>query len=327
MKISTAVFATCLCFFTSKSPAVTPMDTPIKDGGLTEIECAYDLDEKKLFAKMDMTADKGVYHYTVYVPADYSTNPQKQYPCLFIFSPNGNAQLGAVKDYVAKNQWIAVMLKESKNGPMAPSCANFLAAHDDAVKRLRIKEGSKVVTGLSGGARAASHVVGARPGFAGMILQGAGFNYYGNGEYVTVSLKQNKSLRVFVLFGDTDSNIKESKWLEDRLPNFTKLKIVTFKGGHDWAPAESMEQALTWVMEKVVENETATKPKITQVPLDATRPARTWTATTGAVFQGSLLRSEGDFVYLKATDGSERKVLISFLGPADQTYISSMIPH
>ena len=327
MKFPTAVFATCLCLFSAKSPAVTPMDTPIKDGGLTEIECAYDLDEKKLFAKLDLSADKGVYHYTVYVPTDYSANSQKSYPCLFIFSPNGNAQLGAVKDYVAKNQWIAVMLKESKNGPMAPACANFLAAHDDAVKRLRIKEGSKVVTGLSGGARAASHVVGARSGFAGMILQGAGFNYYENGEFVTVALKQNKALRVFVLFGDTDSNIKESKWLEDRLPNYTKLKIVTFKGGHDWAPAESMEQGLTWVMEKVVENEAATKPKTNSIPLDTTRPARTWTATTGAVFEGALLRSEGNSVYLKAKDGSERKVLISFPIPADQTYISSLIPH
>ena len=266
-----------------------------------------------------------MYHYTVYVPNGYAAHPEKHYPCLFIFSPSGNAQLGTVKDYVAKNEWVAVMLKESKNGPVGPASGNFLAAHDDVVKRLRIKEGSKVVTGLSGGARGASHMVGARAGFAGIILQGAGFNFYENGKYNTTALKEHRSLRVYVLFGETDSNIKETKWLEDRLPNYTKLKIETFKGGHVWAPADAMDIALEWVMETVNEAEAEERAKRTDVPLKTTRPTRPWTATMGAVFEASLLRTERGFVYLKAADGMERKVPVSALIQADRDYITSMI--
>jgi hypothetical protein len=46
----------------------------------------------------------------------------------------------------------------------------------------------------------------------------------------------------------------------------------------------------------------------------------------GAVFEASLLRTEGGFAYLKAADGTERKVPISALISADSTYISSLIP-
>lgn len=320
------LMASLLCCFSKRSFATTPMDTPIKEGSLTEIECEYTLNEKILYSKLDIAPDKGIYHYSVFVPTGYSTNPEKRYPCLFICSPSGNAPLGAVKDYVTKNQWIAVMLKESKNGPGGPCYGNFLAAHDDVVARLRIEEGSKVVTGLSGGARVASQIAGARPGFVGLILQCAGFSQHANGKYNINSLKLNKAIKVYGLFGETDMNLKESGWLENQLPNYTKLKIEKFKGGHEWAPADSMERALDWVLAEVNAQKQASKPKITTVPLDTTRPLRTWTATMGATFEASLLRTDISFAYLKAADDTERKVPISALIPADRTYISSLIP-
>lgn len=303
----------------------TPMDAPVAEGKVTEIECEYALDEKVLLDRLDNRADKGVYHYTVYVPPGYSQNPERRYPCLFIFSPGGNAQLGAVKDYAAKREWVVVMLKESRNGPIGPGQGNFLAAHDDVVKRLRIQEGLKVVTGLSGGARGCAGIVGARPGFAGIILQGAGFNYYQNGKYHLTSLKEHKDLRVYALFGETDSNTIEIPRLEKRLPNYTKFKVELFKGGHEWAPADSMERALDWVVADA-KPLTPAKPRGTRVPFSSVRPARTWTSTQGTTIEASLLSSEPGHASLKTADGRTLRVPIAGLSTADAAYIDTQLP-
>ena len=89
---------------------------------------------------------------------------------MFIASPSGNASMGAMAERLKSGGYVVVMLVESKNGPWGPIVGNFLAAHDDVVQRVRIQEGLKFATGMSGGARASSVFVQARPGFAGLIL-------------------------------------------------------------------------------------------------------------------------------------------------------------
>jgi len=155
--------------------AVTPMETPVPDEKITTIECEYQLGEKDLKKFNDNPPAKGTYHYTVYLPPGYNSDKDTSYPCIFVASPGGKASLGNLTEVSLKDKFIVVMLVESKNGPNEPNMGNFLAAHDDAVKRFRIQEGLKIATGHSGGARDSSTNAGMRPGFCGIILQGAGF--------------------------------------------------------------------------------------------------------------------------------------------------------
>ena len=44
---------------------------------------------------------------------------------------------------IAQTHHVVVMLIESRNGPWAPTIGNFFAAHDDVVRRIRIREGQR----------------------------------------------------------------------------------------------------------------------------------------------------------------------------------------
>ena len=245
-------FVTVLVNSALFSLAVTPMDTPLKEGGEILIECECTLDEPAIKKKYDLEVTKGTYHYKLFVPEGYSENPELKYPCLFVQSPSGNAGLGNIADFAAENKWVVVMLVESKNGSGGICNGNFVAAHDDVIKRVRILDEYKVATGLSGGARCASVSCGMRDGFAGVILQGAGCLYYteGNkrGRYFLQSFK-NKSILLYGIFGENDSNKSEIDRLKKVMPKSTLNKFVLFDGGHTWAPAEYMSDALKWIEE------------------------------------------------------------------------------
>ena len=77
-------------------------------------------------------------------------------PTIFIAAPGGKAGLGNMADWIQRHGYVAVLLEESRNGDWEPAVGNFLAAHDDVLKRVRVAEGRKVATGMSGAARACS---------------------------------------------------------------------------------------------------------------------------------------------------------------------------
>ena len=226
--------------------AGTPMDTPIPDNGILAVECAYSLTEPALEKLIGGAPEQGVYHYRAFVPDGYSHAPDKQYPCLFICSPTGNAPMDNVKDFAAEKQWIVVMLDESKNGPSLPCYGNFLAAHDDATNRFRIADNRKMATGFSGGARVASRCIALRPGFAGVVLQGAGFSQHKNAAYAVEGMDKNRGMAVYALFGQEDENKREAAKLEQQLKGH-KFKYELFPGGHAWAPPDHMRRAIEWV--------------------------------------------------------------------------------
>jgi hypothetical protein len=222
----------------------TPMDQVLVEDGVTLI--AVDLKKAELKDKNPENAKliDGTYHYNVYVPAGYNTQKERKYACLFIASPGGNAALGNVKSWVKSKEWIVVMLVESKNGDWGPIFSNFTSAHDDAVKRLRIQPGFKFGTGFSGGARVSSNMPRIRDGFAGIILQGAGFG----GGYD--SCLNNKNLTVYAIIGNKDGNFYELGVLESKLPAFTTRKLITTNAGHSWAEESEMEKGLDWSIDQ-----------------------------------------------------------------------------
>jgi predicted esterase len=209
---------------------------PLKDGTETRITCTFKGTGKS-------AAMAGTYHYKLWVPEGYTADPKKTWKTIFIADPNGKAKLGAMADWIKAHGYIAVMLEESKNGPWEPILGNFLAAHEDVVKRMRVAEGKKVATGFSGGARASSLFVTLVPGFGGLVLQGAGCSDVNpDGTYVTKDIKVKS---VAGTFGKKDMNYKEAARLKKSFG--ARIEVFEFEGGHQWAPKEIIEQALTAV--------------------------------------------------------------------------------
>jgi hypothetical protein len=227
---------------------VTPMNQPLQDDKEITIACEFNRAVSASDAPTISGSQpaQGTYHYKLYIPKGYSADTKRRYPCMFIASPGGGASMGNMGKWLKANGYVAVCLVESRNGPWAPIIANFLAAHDDVVQRVRIQEGLKMSTGMSGGARAASVFAQIRPGFSGLIMQAAGAAANAQGKYHVAGLKKDQPIYVAMTVGDSDGNKVEV----DRLrPLFSPamFRVYEFKGGHTWAPADVFEQAMTWI--------------------------------------------------------------------------------
>ena len=199
-----------------------------------------------LQSKAECDRAAGIYHYKLWLPRGYLAQPHRYWPCVFIASPFGNARMGNMAESL-KRTHVVVMLIESRNGPWPPTIGNFLAAHDDVVRRIRIREGQKIATGLSGGARASSVFVQIRPGFAGVILQGAGVAR----TRPTVRTTSTTSRTIHRCYSPCSS--AKTIHGEPRLPicNIKSLPdhlaVLLFHGGHQWAPADVFAKALSWI--------------------------------------------------------------------------------
>jgi len=204
----------------------TPLDAPLTSGGLTRITCLH--------------RGTDPYHYQLWLPADYAATPTRARPTLFIAAPGGKASLGNMAEWVRRHGYVAVMLEESRNGDWEPILGNFLAAHDDVVRRVRVAEGKKVATGMSGASRACSVFVGLRPGFGGLLFQGAGYAPVGpTGASPVTGIKVDA---LAATFGEKDPNYAEGPRMKRLFGD--RMELFEFRGGHQWAPQETVEAAL-----------------------------------------------------------------------------------
>ena len=229
------ILSLCALVASAADPAApsrtTPADLVIKEGVETRIAC----DHNGGYSKY---AD--VYHYRVILPKGYHADTTKEWSALFVASPGGKATLGNMAEWVQRHGYIAVLLEESRNGDWEPSVGNFIAAHDDVVKRVRVAEGKKVATGMSGGARACSVFVGLRPGFGGLLFQGAGYAPVGpNGASPVAGIKV---AALAATFGEKDPNYVEGPRMKRLFGD--RMELFEFRGGHQWAPKETVEDAL-----------------------------------------------------------------------------------
>jgi len=233
--IQAAVVATFCAV--SASHAMTPLDTSLPEDKITTIECEYDgNDSIPALGK----ADRGTYHYKVCVPMGYTADSTRRFPCMFIMSPGGNANLGHIGQRLKLNGWIVIMAVEARNGPWGPVIGNLCAAHDDAVRRLRIAENQKFATGFSGGARGTSTLVYLRRGFAGWCPQGAGPAFDNNHQY----LRLPRDLAICASFGSWDRNLHELSRICD---TFSNVHFEIFDAGHANATADVAERGMDWL--------------------------------------------------------------------------------
>jgi hypothetical protein len=198
----------------------------------------------------DGAAATGTYHYVLWLPNGYLADAQRRWPCMFIADALGRAKMGNMAAWLKARGYVVVMLVESRNGPWPTIIGNFLAAHDDVVRRVRVQEGQKFATGVSGGARASSVFVQLRAGFSGLILQGAGLAYKTNGMYVVAGLRRTPPIYVAMTMGDLDKNREELEEMR-RWVGSPRFQSFDFQGGHGWAPKEVFERAMAWVEDKV----------------------------------------------------------------------------
>jgi hypothetical protein len=237
--------------------AATPMDAPLKEDGVITIEC--DVTDKteptaalKGLEASSPSAKFEEFHYDLYLPKGYLQNKDHRYPCLFIADAGGNANMGAMAERLKRDRWIVAMLRESRNG--SPDwLKNFLAAHDDVVKRARVAKGAKFTTGYSGGARCSSMNAVVRPGMAGVICQAAAFGYDTDLKKVppyTPYIYPWYPTHVLVAgtFGDKDGNINECHDLRRDLVG-SRANILLFDGGHSSCPREVFDSVLDWMEE------------------------------------------------------------------------------
>ena len=245
-----------VCLFTSSRAETTPLNQPLIGEQETLIACESlkvpsRTDIPVLESAQDAEKARGSFHYKLWLPKGYFADTTKQWPCMFIMSPGGKAGMGKMSDYLKSKGFVVVMLVEAKNGPWGPIVGNFLAAHDDVIKRVRIREGQKFATGFSGGARGSSVFVQARPGFCGLILQGAGTAFDDKGNYLVSKLKQTAGLYTVMLMGNTDKNNNEvGKMKAVTVP--ARFHDIEFTGGHVWAPADTFEQGMAWLSERTM---------------------------------------------------------------------------
>ena len=237
--------------------APTPKDAKLADDGITLIECAVrNLKENCVIfshTAEDPTSSTKVegYHYKLYLPKGYSKHPDYRYPCFFIASAGGNAGMGRFDKRFKRDEWIVVMLQESKNG--SPDwLRNFTAAYDDVVERVRVANGLKFATGYSGGSRCASVFTTMRPGFAGLLCEAAGFAH-GFKPGFNPYQKFPAHILVAGTFGDTDMNYGEGAALRRSLKQCW-VNVQYYKGGHGWCTPEVFDGVMDWMEDNLFLN-------------------------------------------------------------------------
>jgi len=260
MKILRWFILLCLCSAPAVRAETTPPDQALQEQKEITIACELTQAPKKnevpVFTAKDYDAAKGAYHYKLWLPKGYNADAKQAWPCMFIASAGGNANMGNMASWLKVNGYVVVMLVESKNGPWPPIIGNFLAAHDDVVKRVRIQEGLKLATGQSGGARASSVFEQLRPGFAGLIMQSAGGASDSRGIYDVAKLKGSHAVFVAMTMGEKDKNKSEVPRMKAAIGS-GHFETFMFDGGHEWAPADVFEKAANWVEQQIYRSKDA----------------------------------------------------------------------
>ncbi len=179
--------------------------------------------------------------YVLYLPSDYVK--EKAWPVIFCFdaSARGRIPVERLQAAAEKYGYIVAGSLTSRNGPFAANVAASQAMIRDVSAHFSIDSRRVYTAGVSGGARVATSL--ALAGVAqGVIACAAGFP----------ALPAGIPQRVpFVLFGTTgteDFNWGELVRLDGELEERkAPHRIVVFNGGHEWASAALMTEAVEWL--------------------------------------------------------------------------------
>jgi dienelactone hydrolase len=190
--------------------------------------------------KLDCAASP-LHSYTLYLPSGY--DPARRWPLLLAFDPSaeGERPVNAFREAAERYGYIVAASNESRNySPWAGNLAAAAAVWQDVSTRFSVEPERVYTTGFSGGARVALEVALQTESVAGVFVHGGGFR---EREHLELELP-------FVLVGaagNQDMNLREIEQMHDSLVarGWPSRRLI-FKGGHRWAPAETIERALAW---------------------------------------------------------------------------------
>ncbi|MEO6569444.1 MAG: hypothetical protein ABIO94_11830 [Opitutaceae bacterium] len=176
--------------------------------------------------------------YALYVPSSYTA--EKLWPVIYCFDPGARGKTPVERLLAAAEEYGYILAgsNNSRNGAWEANEAAIQAMTRDVAAHFSIDRRRIYTAGLSGGSRVAIQV--AMTGYAkGVIACSAGFT-----EPVPIRVP----FPIFGTAGLEDFNYREMKQLDvDLEARAAAHRIVIFDGGHEWAPATLLAQAVEWL--------------------------------------------------------------------------------
>ncbi len=179
--------------------------------------------------------------YALYVPAGYTA--ERKWPVILCFDPGarGLVPVERLQAAAEKYGYIVAGSLNSRNGPYEANLTAAQAMATDLGTRLRLDRDRVYTAGLSGGARVATQL--ALLGLAkGVIACSAGF------PDPTDGVPLHLAFPFFATSGTDDFNQLELKQLDELLEERKAAhRLTIFNGGHEWAPATLLGEAVEWL--------------------------------------------------------------------------------
>ena len=184
--------------------------------------------------------------YSLFLPTRYTG--AKRWPIIYCFDPAGRGRrpVELYKDVAEQYGFILAGSNNSRNFSTDQSKA-VNAIWQDTHERLALDEHRSYASGFSGGARVAGAMaLGSPTQIAGVIANGAGYPSNRPGS--------KDDLPYVFAVGDEDFNWPEVMNIRhDREQQRLQYRVLVFKGRHQWAPADVMEEALQYLNLKAMQ--------------------------------------------------------------------------
>lgn len=179
-------------------------------------------------------------YYALLLPSDYSNN--QKYPLLFFFEPAARATL-PLKEYIAVVDSYKIILAcsyNSRNGSFDVSVNAANAVIEDVSNKYNIDTDNIILSGFSGGARAAYYY---------SVTTGKNYGVIGCGAGLPALLKNPipPKFPYSILMGDSDFNFNESLVVKEAFQEkHSDIYYINFKGYHSWPPVQDFKRALSF---------------------------------------------------------------------------------
>jgi hypothetical protein len=197
----------------------------------------------KISSQINCEGSEWSYH--VYLPKGF--HDARDWPILFVMSPSGGKNGGALKRYIEASESFGCILAvsvESRNGFKYSGDA-IDAMVEDVFERLPVIRDLSFSSGFSGGSRMAYLLAEENRHIKGVIACGSGSGVYlDDGSFRGAELR--RSTYVYSLIGTNCSNRTGAYNSHDDFPKDFRLRY--FPGGHAWAPGPLLKEAMAKVM-------------------------------------------------------------------------------
>lgn len=232
----------------------TPMDTPIEEGVPVTITAEQKQmpgvqEMKHLTRFKERQGVMGPFRYEVRLPKGYQTDPARSWPVIFLVAPEDedSASAAFVRGWAATNDCVLIDLLDARKGELAPAIGNFLSAHDDAVKRFRLKADGKWMVGTDAVGSPASLLAQYRPGFQGLLLVDAPAYLGSNRRPDMEGLRRNSKIRIALIRGVKGGAVDDSQAVGRALNAPERVGYYMYWEDMDGEPGKTFQKAALWI--------------------------------------------------------------------------------